>query len=64
MLSVQDLEVQRCREAVRNYPNEAHTHNDLALALYHAKQKSEALQEVETALHLDPTRWKLTPILE
>lgn len=54
MLSVQDLEVQRCREQVRNYPNEAYTHNNLALALYHAKQKSESLEEVQTALHLDP----------
>ena len=54
MLSVQDLEVQRCREQVRNYPNEASTHNNLALALYHAKQKAEAFQEVQTALHLDP----------
>ena len=54
MLSVQDLEVQRCRERVRNYPNEADAHNNLALALYHAKQKSEALQEVQTALRLNP----------
>jgi len=54
LLNVQDLEVQRCRERVRNYPNEAFTHSDLALALFHAKQKAEALQEVQTALHLDP----------
>ncbi len=54
LLNVLDLEVQRCREQVRNYPNEAFTHTNLALALYHTKQKAEALQEVQTALHLNP----------
>ncbi len=54
LLNVFDLEVQRCREQVRNYPNEASAHNNLSLALFHAKQKVEALQEVQTALHLDP----------
>ena len=53
-LNVQDLEVQRCRELVRNYPDQASTHNNLALALFHAKQKTEALQEVQIALHLNP----------
>lgn len=54
LLNVLDLEVQHCREMVRNYPNESYTHNNLGLALYHAKQKAEALQEVQTALHLNP----------
>ena len=54
LLNVLDLEVQRCREQVRNYPNEASPHNNLALALYHAKQKAEAFREVHTALHLNP----------
>ncbi len=54
LLNVSELEVQRCREQVRNYPNEASPHNNLAFALFHAKQKDEALQEVQTALKLDP----------
>lgn len=54
LLNVSDLEVQRCREQVRNYPSEASAHNNLAFALYHAKQKDEALQEVQTALKIDP----------
>ena len=54
LLNVSELEVQRCREQVRNYPHESFAHNNLALALFHAKQKEEALQEVQTALKLDP----------
>lgn len=54
LLNVFEMEVQRCREQVRNYPNEAFAHDNLSLALFHAKHKDEALQEVQTALKLDP----------
>lgn len=54
LLNVAALEVQHCREQVRNYPKEAFAHNNLALALFHAKQKEEALQEVQAALKIDP----------
>ena len=54
VLSPSQIEVQQAREAVRNYPKEAYAHNNLALALFHDRQKDEAITEVQTALKLNP----------
>ena len=53
VLSPAQIEVQQSREAVRNYPKEAYAHNNLALALFHDRQKDEALKEVQAALKLN-----------